>query len=719
MGRQRLTDKNRLSHSRPDLASEWHPSKNGHLTPTDVSFGSHQKVWWKCPKHGISFSQMIVERADGRTRCPDCVWQKRSESRSKPRSGESLAERFPQLALQWHPTKNRPRTPQDIKHGSAFRAWWVCPKCNDDYQAQVYVRKNCGCPKCGRERISIFQSTPKKGHALADLFPGISCQWHPTRNGNLRPSQFKSGSNTKVWWLCRRGHEWEASPNTRTKGRNCPHCSTKTSRLQLRLYTELLSFFPDARLRHKFDGIECDVLVPSLSVAVEVDGFYWHKTQWRKDKAKNTRLRNKGIRVVRVREYGLPKIGSHDVVQGKGDTELQICQKIVRVFLKSNRIPQKSSQGLQHYLGADRFRNDSFFLALNNAIPNPFPGTSLAELKPAIAKEWHPIRNGILTPADVTLSSKWKYWWKCSEGEEHEWESTIDNRVSGTGCPFCSGKRVSKTNCLQCVNPALAGEWHRKRNSPLTPANVTASSTKRVWWQCPKEKEHVYDMPVYARTQGQGCPFCVGKRVHKTNSLAGKHPILRKWWHKTKNGQLTPSHVTAHSNKRVWWVCPKGHEFQRSIYDRLKATTCPVCTNKQVHSSNCLAKVQLKIASEWSAIKNRGLTPWDVVPGSNRKVWWKCRTCGHEWQAASNTRCQGSGCPACAVKRRWLTRKERFGPSGGAGPAPNRRKVRRLNRSVIYPSITEAAKRNGVSEVGLRKALKADRPIKGMHFVHA
>jgi hypothetical protein len=719
-GRQPLTDNNRLSHLRPDLALQWHHSKNHRITPADVSFGSHRKVWWKCPIHGTDFEQMVFDRVDGKTRCPACVWQKHSEARSKPKLGESLAERLPCIALEWHPSKNAPRTPQNVKHGSAFLAWWICPKCHNEYEVRVYVRKYSGCPKCGQAKRTLSLKTPKSGKSLADLFPELAVQWHPSKNGNLHPSQLKCGSNTKVWWKCRRGHEWQASPNNRTKGRNCPFCTTKTSRLQLRLYTELMSFFPDSRLRHKIDGIECDVFIPSLSVAVEVDGLYWHKQQLDKDKLKNERLHHKGIAVIRVHESGLPKIGPFDVVQSRNDTDLKICQEVVRAFFKAGFAPEKQFAHLQSYAEASKLRNETLFLALNNTLPNPLPGTSLAELNPNLASEWHPTRNGVLTPADVTLSSKWKYWWKCPEGKQHEWESTIDNRVSGTGCPFCSGKRVSETNCLQYVNPVLAAEWCVKKNLPLTPTQITAASSRRVWWQCPKVKEHVYEMSVSARAQKHGCPFCAGKRVHKTNCLAANYPSLKRWWHKLKNGQLTSFDVTAGSNKRVWWICPKGHEFQRTIVGRLKVTSCPICSNKEIHPSNCLAKVHPEIASEWNSTKNGALTPWAVVPGSNRKVWWKCKVCGQEWQAVPNMRChQGTGCPACATRRRWRIRKKRFGPSGGAGPAANRRKVRRLDLNLVYPSIIEAAKRSGVSEVGLRKALKANKPIKGLHFVYA
>ena len=31
----------------PHLVKEWHPTKNGDLTPKDVTYGSNKKVWWR------------------------------------------------------------------------------------------------------------------------------------------------------------------------------------------------------------------------------------------------------------------------------------------------------------------------------------------------------------------------------------------------------------------------------------------------------------------------------------------------------------------------------------------------------------------------------------------------------------------------------------------------------------------------------------------------
>ena len=53
---------------------------------------------------------------------------------------------------------------------------------------------------------------------------------------------------------------------------------------------------------------------------------------------------------------------------------------------------------------------------------------SLAEKHPELTKQWHPTKNGELTPNDVTFGSNKKVWWKCDKAEDHEWKASLKNR---------------------------------------------------------------------------------------------------------------------------------------------------------------------------------------------------------------------------------------------------------------------------------------------------
>lgn len=90
---------------------------------------------------------------------------------------------------------------------------------------------------------------------------------------------------------------------------------------------------------------------------------------------------------------------------------------------------------------------------------------SLAETHPEVAKQWHPILNGDLTPNDITKGSVKRIWWKCNKGDDHEWEASPNNRTnSKTKCPICSGTKVALSNCLATTYPKIANEWHPSLN---------------------------------------------------------------------------------------------------------------------------------------------------------------------------------------------------------------------------------------------------------------
>jgi hypothetical protein len=266
---------------------------------------------------------------------------------------------------------------------------------------------------------------------------------------------------------------------------------------------------------------------------------------------------------------------------------------------------------------------------------------------PNLAKEWHPVKNGTLTPKDVTFGSNKKVWWVCKKG--HEWKAAVCDRTAGYNCPYCANQKVNADNCLATVNPGLAKEWHPVKNGTLTPEHVTPGSEKKVWWKC--SKGHEWFVSVTNRnSKNLGCPYCSNKKVCKDNSLATLNPQLAKEWHPEKNGILTAEDVTPGSNKKVWWICSKGHEWVTKITHRSSGSGCPYCCNRKACKDNCLATINPVLAKEWHPSKNGSLTPENVTSGSHRTAWWKC-SCGAEWRTTIASRNIGNSmCPLCRKK---------------------------------------------------------------------
>ena len=198
----------------------------------------------------------------------------------------------------------------------------------------------------------------------------------------------------------------------------------------------------------------------------------------------------------------------------------------------------------------------------------------------------------------------------------------------------------------------LLSQWDFDANGTLTPQNVTVGSSRKIHWRC--ENGHAWEAKVYSRTEGRGCPYCSGQKpVPGESDLATLYPQIAAEWDYAKNGALTPASVTPGSHRKVHWRCSCGHEWETPIHRRVyNETGCPYCAGSlPIPGKTDLAAQRPEIAAEWDYAKNVGLTPQDVLPGSERSVWWLCPK-GHSYSASVRSRgVGGTGCPYCAGRK--------------------------------------------------------------------
>lgn len=280
---------------------------------------------------------------------------------------------------------------------------------------------------------------------------------------------------------------------------------------------------------------------------------------------------------------------------------------------------------------------------------------SLAVKRPELAKEWS--SNNDRMPDNVTLGSSYRAKWICPKCSR-EYAAIVSNRVKqNTNCPFCANLKVCKENSLAYRFPQLVKEWNYEKNGDLLPENVIAGSGKKVWWKC--EKGHEWKTSVCARTGKKkvGCPHCGKTYVIKERSLEVKSPELKEIWNYEKN-EGTPKDYFWSSNKKVWWKCSKGHEWQMVLnkIHRIKSENkCPYCRNVKLSKDNSLAGLYKELSEEWNYELNEK-TPEEYFPSSRKKVWWKCKE-GHEWQASICNRTRGRNCPICWNEHRCQNKK--------------------------------------------------------------
>lgn len=647
-----MSKPNNLAVLYPGLIRQWDYEKNNGLTPQDVTAGSQKKVYWICEK-GHSFDMDIRSRTKGQG-CPYC-----NNRRILPGYND-LATLNKELAAEWNWEKNGNLKPTDVGTGSKNRVWWKCDK-GHEWQARVIQRNGgTGCPVCAN-RIVL-----KSYNDFASQHPELLSEWDYDRNV-IDPSECACFSRKRVWWNCRRGHHWKAAVSDRSKGTGCPKCSEerrvsfpeKAILYYLRLHIE------NVQANYRDENIapyELDIYLPEYRLAIEYDGTYGHSkgNGIARDLRKNRKCEENHIALVRIREKDCPELNdsSFDYKledrNGLKDAIYFLYQYLsdkyaVEIHMKEDEVdPERDAAEIYSLIAFSEKEN------------------SILKKAPQIAKMWHPTKNGRVTPEDISVGSSKKFWWQGDCG--HEWMSTVSYEISSGKCPYCSGMRVLQGfNDLATVNPVIAKEWDYEKNNEISPEKTTAGSGKKVWWRC--EKGHSWYASIVSRNRGNGCPICANRIALKGYNDITSNERLMKSWDFEKNSTLDPAKLSIGSEKTAWWHCPVcGCEWKAMIRRRAEGNGCPECgkriryansRRKMVKDRGSLAEKNPALLEAWDWEKNT-VSPYEILAGYTKKVWWKCKQCGNEWEATVISRNDGRGCPVCAEKSRVAARQRKL-----------------------------------------------------------
>lgn len=416
----------------------------------------------------------------------------------------------PHLLEEWD-WDNNDKDPTEVSRGSGYLANWICKECGNSYQSKVASRsRGRGCPKCGMQRFFESRTKPKEGNSLADKYPELIQEWHPTKNGDKTPWDYRPHSNKTVWWQCRFGHEWTSSIHNRTasKPRGCPECKRymKTSFPEHAIFYYVSKFFDDAvgctDVSLGGRRVSFDVWIPSIRTAIEYDGGYWH-SKANRDASKDAICFENGVRLIRVRE---PECAIYNDVLS--------TIHIDRDDARSSKSLDDAIRSVLHELGCgdaisvDTVRDCNEIRAgmIAAKVKNSF-----GDMFPEIAKEWHPTKNGDLTPYMVSQHSGVLAWFVCPNG--HEYRTAVCDRSYGKRCYKCAQKENGRKKMipgegesLAELHPDIAAIWHQEMNNDFTPYDVKPNSNKRFWWKCAK-CGHVFESSVQKRVKS-GRPLC-------------------------------------------------------------------------------------------------------------------------------------------------------------------------------------------------------------------
>lgn len=177
---------------------------------------------------------------------------------SLPALGKSLQDLRPDIAMLWDNERNSFK-PSEVGLGSSQVVWWKCSQ-GHQWQTKVSSRvysKN-PCPECVR---------PKRH--VSDLESALVNEWDISKN-SLPANLVPTGGRDKYWWVCGKGHQWEAAVYARINGRGCPYCS---GRIPIPGMSDLLSTYPNiASLWHPEKNLP---LTPSEITSKSRRKFWW------------------------------------------------------------------------------------------------------------------------------------------------------------------------------------------------------------------------------------------------------------------------------------------------------------------------------------------------------------------------------------------------------------------------------------------------------------
>jgi hypothetical protein len=153
---------------------------------------------------------------------------------------------------------------------------------------------------------------------------------------------------------------------------------------------------------------------------------------------------------------------------------------------------------------------------------------------------------------------------------------------------------IKKNGSLKDNFPTIASEWFFNLNKPHKPSEFTSSSGTLVWWKCPKNSRHIYEMKISKRTIGQNCPYCAGKKVLKEESVGALYPNLLKEFDKENNKNVSLFNLTSGSDVKINWKCKFGHSWNAPISRRTGGSNCPECSGFNTSKNEIRIFTELK-----------------------------------------------------------------------------------------------------------------------------
>jgi len=480
---------------------------------------------------------------------------------------------------------------------------WKC-KCGHEWKATPNNIKNGRwCPVCGIEKRARKQrSNIGEMNNLAK-----------DRGGRCLSDKYIN-TDTKLKWMCSKGHIWEAVPDAVKRGTWCPVCNTSKSENICRIFFENLfnNNFPPSWpnwLRNKSGQVlQLDGYCESFDIAFEFQGIQHY--------IPNAYFSQKGR-------------GSFEKRQKDDEIKKELCRKRgIKLFQIPYLIFEKTP--IEEKVASLREFVKSEAKSLEISIPAHVEEIVIDADKIYDDNEIEKIVTVIASKGGKLLEGKYeggKSLFRIKCNKDHIWFARADHLKRGVWCPYCSGNVKLTLEELKILA--------KQRDGRCLSEKYINNRTK-IKWKC--KEGHEWEATADHIKNGAWCPICAGNRP-KSIELFKK--IARE-----KNGEcISNDYINIHT--KLKWRCEKRHEWSATPNSVKRGTWCPRCSGN----------VKLDLEELKFLAKKRGGKCLSKEYINNRtKLRWKCQE-GHEWEAAPAHVKNGTWCRICSLKNRMKSKQ--------------------------------------------------------------
>lgn len=236
-----------------------------------------------------------------------------------------------------------------------------------------------------------------------------------------------------------------------------------------------------------------------------------------------------------------------------------------------------------------------------------------------------------------------RIWWKCELG--HEWQCAALHQLKrykkDDWCPICSNRKLLPGfNDLLTRDPKIANLLVGK-----DPKEVLFTSSKRMQFKCLDYDDHIFTASPSEMLSGKKCTYCIGRKLKVGfNDFATIHPDLASKVSPQSINQ--PHEMTSGSNKKMTFICDKGHKYECSAKNASAGWGCPYCSSVRLSYENTIENSYPEIASRFS--QDSKYQPHEVSIGSQKKVTLICKNNPlHSYDISCHNILRWDSCPHC------------------------------------------------------------------------